>query len=78
MNDDKPNSSLPLRWLQVTIGVTLISVLAEFAYEKHPHVSYEHWFSFYSLVAIGSTIALVLVGLLLRPLLWRDEEYYDG
>ncbi len=69
---------MPNTWLLVVTVCCVLSLLAEFSYEKHPHVHYEKWFGFFGLAALGATIGLVLLGLLLRPLLWRDQEYYDG
>ena len=78
MTSSEPSVVFPQTWL-VTLGLLSAAfLLAEFTYEKKPHVHFEHWFGFYSFAAIGATFALALLGLLLRPLLWRDKEYYDG
>ena len=78
MNVGTRENRFPAKWL-VGLGIgSLLSLAAEFAVEKHPHVHYEHWCGFYGWAAVGTTIGIVLTGLLLRPLLWRDQGYYDG
>ena len=68
----------PHSWMTVLTAACLVFFLAEFTYQKQHHLPYEHWFGFYSFMALGATIVLSLIGSLLRPLLWRKREYYDG
>lgn len=51
-------------------------ILAEFFYTKHPHFSFEGWFAFYPIFGFGAYCLIVLSAKSLRPLLWRDEDYY--
>jgi hypothetical protein len=45
---------------------------------KHPTFTWEKWFGFHAAFGLIACILLVLVArYLLRPLVMRDEEYYD-
>lgn len=74
----KSCQEFPRPWLHILAVACLVFFLAEFTYAKHPHVRYEHYFGFYTWIAAIATLALAVIGVLMRPLIWRDEEYYDG
>ena len=59
----------------VVIGV--LSVLADFTYEKHAHLSVENIFGFHAGYGFVSCVALVFAARGLRRILMRDEDYYD-
>ena len=52
-------------------------VVAEFFYAKHPHFGFDGWFGFYPLAGFAAYCFIVLSAKLARPLLRRDEDYYD-
>ena len=64
--------------------ITLLLVLGgvaaglDLVYAKHPHVKYEAWLNFYGFAALVATVLLSLTSQLLRPVLERGEDYYDG
>lgn len=51
--------------------------LADLLYSKHPHFGFEYWFGFYAAFGFVAAFTLVLVAKWLRPLLKRDEDYYE-
>lgn len=47
-------------------------------FEKHPHFKWEQWPGFYAMYGFVACVLLVLVSkYVLRPLVMRDEDYYD-
>lgn len=65
---------------KIFIGVGVASVLfavADFVYEKHPHVRFESWFNFYGFFALVAAAAMLAVAVLTRSVLERGEDYYD-
>ena len=65
---------------QILVGTALAAALfgiADFIYEKHPHVRFEAWFNFYGFFAVLATCGLVVVAVLARNVLEREEDYYD-
>jgi len=51
---------------------------APFFDEKHPpHFDAETWFGFSAIFGFVAFIAVVMLGTLLRPLIRREEDYYD-
>lgn len=65
---------------KIFIGVGIASVLlavADFVYEKHPHVRFEYWFNFYGFFAVVAAAAMLAVAVLTRSVLEREEDYYD-
>lgn len=48
-------------------------------YDKHPYFKWETWPGFYAVYGFVACVVLVLVSkLVLRPLVMRDEQYYDS
>jgi hypothetical protein len=46
--------------------------------EKHPYFSWENWPGFYAIFGFVACVLLVLAAkYILRPLVKRDEDYYD-
>ena len=52
-------------------------VAAELFYEKHPHFDFERWFGFYAWFGFIVCTCIVMLGILLRRIVKRDEDYYD-
>ncbi|HSH41411.1 MAG TPA: hypothetical protein VK973_04725 [Arenicellales bacterium] len=58
--------------------VCTLLFLADFAYHKHGHFGFEQWPGFYAWYGFISCVVLVyLAKNVLRPLVKRDEDYYD-
>lgn len=45
---------------------------------KHGPFAIEHWFGFYGWYGFVSCVALVLMAKVLRRMVMRSEDYYDG
>jgi hypothetical protein len=73
---DKPGN---VRWVQYTLLVALTLILGlDFFIHKQPYFVWEKWFGFYGIYGFIACAALVLVSrYFIRPLLMRDENYYD-
>jgi len=56
--------------------ICALLVVAELFYAKHPHFGFDGWFAFYPLFGFGAYCLIVLGAKSLRPLLWRNEDYY--
>ena len=65
------------RWLWTFAALCLVLALADFAYHRHTHYSWEEWPGFYALFGFVAFALIVLSGRPLRRLLARDEDYYD-
>ena len=50
---------------------------ADLFYTKHGHYGVEEWLGFYGAYGFVSCVALVLLGVQLRRIVKRDEDYYD-
>ncbi|AJF05348.1 hypothetical protein [Geoalkalibacter subterraneus] len=73
--DDPRNVRRLLGIFYVSLGVLLG---LELFVHKHPHFKWEEWFGFYAIYGLVSCILLVLIAkYILRPLIMRDEDYYD-
>jgi hypothetical protein len=47
-------------------------------FDKHPYLKWEQWPGFYAVFGFVACVILVLVSrYLLRPLVMRDEDYYE-
>ena len=61
-------------------GLWLICValiLADLAYQKHPHFDIEGMFGFFGFFGFISYVVLVLAAKELRKFVMREEDYYD-
>lgn len=75
------------RWLDKPRNVTRIvhglgvlcalAFLADFAYRKKAHFEIEEVFGFYAVYGFIGSVALVLTAKAMRPLVRRDEDYYE-
>jgi hypothetical protein len=73
---DNPNYAQRIIYLLVGFLVLLLG-LEPFVH-KHPYFAWEEWFGFYALFGFGACVALALIAkYFLRPLVKRDEGYYD-
>ena len=60
----------------IFIVIDLIFLIT--GYDKHPYLRWEKWPGFYAVYGFVSCVVLVLISKhLLRPLVMRDEDYYD-
>lgn len=60
------------------LGSLVLLLALEFFVEKHPYFSWEKWPGFYAVFGLVACVLLVLVAkYILRPLVKRDEDYYD-
>ncbi len=62
------------------IVVCIGLVLAEFTYENHhPHFpKYEEFMGFQAIFGFVAFVVVVFLGMGLRLIIKRDEDYYDG
>ena len=78
MSGDSRDQSLA-KW--VTIGLVLACVgvvAAEFFHPNdHPHFEAEKWPAFQAVFGFVAFVVIVFLGRLLRPLVSRDESYYQ-
>lgn len=75
------------RWLDEPRNVTKVvyglatlcalAFLADLFYSKKPHFEVEEWFGFYAIYGFVGSVALVLAAKAMRPLLKRDEDFYE-
>ncbi len=72
--DSRKNVVLLVR---VFLGLCVVVLLLDLAYERHVEFSWEGWFGFYGFFGFVGCVALVLVAKELRKLLMRKEDYYD-
>ena len=48
------------------------------SFDKHPYLKWEKWPGFYAVYGFVACVVLVLISkYLLRPLVMRDEDFYD-
>ena len=48
-------------------------------FDKHPYLRWEKWPGFYAVYGFVACVVLVLISKhVLRPLVMRDEDYYDN
>ncbi len=60
------------------IGLCALVFVADAFYEKHPEFGIEYLFGFYGLYGFIACVFLVLLAKVLRRILMRPEDYYDG
>lgn len=75
----KHTPSLPGKLLRSGFFLLLAALLVcELLVHKHALFAVEEWYGFYSACGLLAALLLALVAkFLLRPLLRRDEDYYD-
>jgi uncharacterized membrane protein len=68
-----------LKWLLAGFyAVLALLFLADGLYHRHAIFPWEEWFGFYAVFGFVACVMLVLVAKhLLRPIVMRDEDYYD-
>ncbi len=73
--DNPRNVKILLGCFYVSLVVLL---LIEFLLHKHPHFGWEAWPEFFAVYGFVACVVLVIVAkYFLRPLVKRDEDYYD-
>ena len=93
MQDDSTNPEEPEGWFdrkenvrKILVGLyagcallVLIDVIFWITgFDKHPYLRWEKWPGFYAVYGFVACVLLVLVSkYILRPLVMRDENYYD-
>ena len=64
------------------IGLIVVCIglfLAEFTFKNdHPHFEIEKWKGFQALFGFVAFVVIVFLGMGLRLIIERDEDYYDG
>ena len=65
------------RVLYGLFGSLILLLALELFVDKHPYFSWEEWPGFYAIFGLAACVLLVLVANILRPLVKRDEDYYD-
>jgi hypothetical protein len=59
------------------IAILVLTVLAEFFIDPHPHFAIEDLFAFSAIYGFAACAALILVAKVLGLLLKRPDNYYD-
>ena len=73
--DDPKNVKILLGCFYASLGVLLV---IELFLHKHPHFGWEAWPEFFAVYGFVACVVLVIVAkYFLRPLVKRDEDYYD-
>jgi len=66
---------------KLIVGLIVVCVglvLADFCYEnKHPHFEIEKYFAFQAVFGFVAFVVVVFLGVGLRLIIKRDEDYYD-
>jgi len=73
--DDPRHVTLIYRWL---IGVCVALVGLGVFTIREAHFPWERWIGFYAFYGFVCCVSLVLIAKLLRRVLKRPEDYYDG
>lgn len=64
--------------LIIFFGVCGFLFLFDFIFPKHNHFAWEEWPGFYAIFGFIACVILVLIAkYVLRPLVKREENYYD-
>lgn len=72
---DSPAFGQKVVWAVVIISIGL--GLADFMYHKHGHFEIENVPAFYGIFGFLAFIFVVFVGVILRKIIMRDEDYYE-
>ena len=73
--DDPKNVT---RLLRSFFGTLVLLLVGDFLLHKHTYFPWEEWPEFYPVFGFVACVILVLVAkYVLRPLVMRDEDYYD-
>jgi len=73
---DKPENVQ--RLLRIFFSSLAVLLIGDFFVHKHAFFGWESWPEFYAVYGFVACVVLVLISkYVLRPLVMRDEEYYD-
>ena len=73
---DDADNIITLLKIFFTVNILLFGI--DFIVHKHAHMPWEAWPGFYAVFGFVACVILVLVAkYVLRPLVKRDEKYYD-
>ncbi|HEX9647745.1 MAG TPA: hypothetical protein VGB88_09620 [Alphaproteobacteria bacterium] len=59
-------------------AVCALLILLDLLYHKHAVLAFEEWFGFYAIYGFVACMILVLASRLLRKLVGRRKDYYQG
>lgn len=62
---------------KIFIAILVLSVVAQFLVESHPHFAPEHLFGWNALYGFLACAALIVLAKALGLLIKRNERYYD-
>lgn len=73
---DKPQNVK--RLLRVFFISVVLLLLVDLVYHRHTVFPWEGWFGFYAVFGFVACVVLVIVAkYVLRPIVMRNEDYYD-
>ena len=73
---DKPENVK--RVLKIFFSCLVVLLIGDFFVHQHAFFGWEEWPEFYAVYGFVACVVLVLVSkYVLRPLVMRDEDYYD-
>lgn len=72
---DSPAFGQKVVWAVIIICIGL--GVADFLYHKHGHFEIENVPAFYGIYGFLAFILVVFVGVILRKIIMRDEDYYE-
>ena len=69
-----------VRWsaIWVLLAASVALALVDFLHIRHEYLGFADFPSFYVLMGFGCFVFAVLVGRMLRSVIMRPEDYYDG
>ena len=73
---DKPENVQ--RLLKIFFSCLVVLLAGDFFVHKHSYFGWEEWPEFFAVYGFVACVVLVLISkYVLRPLVMRDEDYYD-
>ena len=72
---DQPRNIALIYWMLCAICALL--AISDFFYDKHPYFTVEEFPAFYGIYGFFAALFIVFIGVFLRKLVMRDEDYYD-
>ncbi len=63
--------------IKLLVAACVLTVVADFFYEKHGDYHFQHWFAFDAAFGFLAYVGLVTTAKGIRRLLMRSEDYYD-
>lgn len=73
---DNPNNVR--RLLKILFAILVLLLIPDFLLHRHTYFAWEQWPQFYAVFGFAACVVLVLIAkYVLRPLVRREEDYYD-